>query len=109
MERPRPLPFFLIYLVAGIGFGFAQKGGLYTLAVPLLLTFVAVPIFDALMGIDTRDPAEAAPGAFASAIFRLATWVAVPAQAAATRSSPRCRARCSRFPCPMATRSSPAA
>jgi len=82
MERPRPLSFFLIYLVAGIGFGFAQRGGLYTLVAPLLLTFVAVPIFDALVGIDTRDPADPAPGAFASAIFRLAMWVAVPVQAA---------------------------
>jgi len=81
-ERPRPLAFFLIYLVAGIGFGFAQRGGLYTLVVPLLLTFVAVPIFDALMGIDTCNPADSAPSEVASAVFRLATWLAVPVQAA---------------------------
>jgi alkane 1-monooxygenase len=79
---PSPLPFFSIYLVCGVGLWFVVKGGLYTLLAPLAMTFVAVPVFDILMGIETRNPTESPPGRYASAIFRFATWLAVPAQAA---------------------------
>jgi alkane 1-monooxygenase len=80
--RQNPLPFFLIYVVTGIGFWFAAKGGFYTLVAPLALTFVAVPLFDALIGVDTRNPPESPPGPAAKRLFRLATWLAVPVQAA---------------------------
>jgi alkane 1-monooxygenase len=78
---PSPLPFFSIYLVCGVGLWFVLKGGLYALIAPLAVTFVAVPIFDALMGIEIRNPPESPPRRYARAIFRLATWLAVPAQA----------------------------
>ena len=78
----RALPFFLIYLVSGIGFALALRGGYYTFVAPLVMTFVAVPVFDALIGLDIRNPSDAAPGPLARALFRLATWVAVPSQAA---------------------------
>lgn len=74
------LPFFLIYFVSGVGFWLARKGGYYTLVAPLAMTFVAVPLFDALIGVDRRDPSDAAPGPLATALFRLATWLAVPSQ-----------------------------
>jgi len=76
------LPFFLIYLVSAIGFALAVQGGFYTLVAPLAMTFVAVPLFDALIGLDTRNPPDAPPGRLARALFRLATWLAVPSQAA---------------------------
>jgi alkane 1-monooxygenase len=76
------LPFFLIYLVSGTGFALALRGGYYTFVAPLAMTFVAVPLFDALIGLDTRNPSDAPPGRLASALFRLATWIAVPSQAA---------------------------
>jgi len=76
------LPFFLIYLVSGIGFALALRGGYYTFVAPLVMTFVAVPLFDALIGLDTRNPSDAPAGPLARALFRLATWVAVPSQAA---------------------------
>ena len=76
------LPFFLIYLVSGLGFALALRGGYYTFVAPLAMTFVAVPLFDALIGRDTRNPSDASPGRLARALFRLATWIAVPSQAA---------------------------
>jgi alkane 1-monooxygenase len=79
---PSPLPFLSIYLICGLGLWFVLKGGVYTLLAPLALTFVAVPIFDALMGIELRNPTEAPAGRFATLMFRLATWLAVPGQAA---------------------------
>jgi len=75
------LPFFLIYLVSAIGFGLARRGGYYTFVAPLAMTFVAVPLFDALIGLDTRNPSDTAPDRWAAVLFRLATWVAVPSQA----------------------------
>jgi len=81
-REPSVLPFFSIYLVCGLGFWFAVKGGLYTLIAPLAMTFVAVPVFDALMGLESRNPTESPPGRYASTLFRFATWLAVPAQAA---------------------------
>jgi alkane 1-monooxygenase len=77
-----PLSFFIIYLVAGSGFLIGLKGGFYTLAAPLGITFVAVPIVDVLMGIDTRNAPERPPGRLAMLTLRLATWLAIPAQAA---------------------------
>jgi len=76
------LPFFLIYLVSGFGFALALRGGAYMFVAPLAMTFVAVPLFDALIGLDPRNPSEAPPTRLARALFRLATWVAVPSQAA---------------------------
>jgi alkane 1-monooxygenase len=76
-----PLPFFSIYAVSAVGFWIALRGGPYVLAAPLLMTFVAVPLFDVLMGVNTRNPPESAPGPCAAVLFRLATWLAVPAQA----------------------------
>lgn len=76
------LPFFLIYLVSAVGLWLAQKGGYYTLVAPLAITFVAVPLFDALVGLDTHDVPDRAPSPLAAALFRLATWLAVPSQAA---------------------------
>ena len=81
MGKPSVLPFFSIYLICGVGLWFALKGGLYTLIAPLAMTFVAVPVFDAWMGIDSRNPTESPPGRFASTVFRFATWLAVPVQA----------------------------
>ena len=81
-DGPSPLAFFSIYLVSAIGLYFCQRGGWYTLVSPLVMTFVAVPVFDVLMGVDTRNPSEAPPGLLARAIYRLATWVAVPVEAA---------------------------
>ena len=81
-DGPRPLAFFSIYLVTAIGFYFCQRGGWYTLVSPLAMTFVAVPAFDLLMGVDTRNPAEAPPGLLARVLYRVATWVAVPVQLA---------------------------
>jgi alkane 1-monooxygenase len=81
-QARRALPFFLIYLVSGVGFWLALKGGWYTLIGPLAMTFVAVPVFDALIGVDGRNPSDAAPGPLALALFRLATWLAIPSQGA---------------------------
>ena len=81
-REPSVLPFSSIYLVCGVGFWFAVKGGLYTLVAPLAMTFVAVPVFDALMGVDSRNPAPSPPARYTRTMFRLATWLAVPAQAA---------------------------
>jgi alkane 1-monooxygenase len=77
-----PLPFFLIYLVAGSAFLVGLKGGWYTLLAPLVTTFVLVPIFDVAIGVDRRNPTEAEPGLVARAAFRLAIWLVLPAQVA---------------------------
>ena len=77
-----PWSFFLIYLVAGTGFSIGLRGGWYTLLAPLGITFVAVPLLDALVGLNTENPGETAPRRTALAVFRLATWLAVPGQAA---------------------------
>ena len=77
---PSPLSFFLIYVVTGVGLWLASRGGYYMLVAPLAVTFVAVPILDALMGVDRRNPDDAPPGAAATAMLRLATALAVPAQ-----------------------------
>jgi hypothetical protein len=71
-ERQNPLPFFLIYSSPGSASGSRRARGIYTLVAPLALTFVAVPLFDAMIGIDTRNPPESPSGPFATAIFRLA-------------------------------------
>ncbi len=81
-QGARPLAFFSIYLVSAIGFYFCLRGGWYTLVSPLAMTFVAVPAFDILMGVDTRNPPEASPGWPAAAVYRLATWMAVPVEVA---------------------------
>jgi alkane 1-monooxygenase len=75
-----PLPFFAIYAVVAVGFWFAFKGGLYTLVAPLAMTFVAVPLFDVLLGVDTRNPPPSGPGGWATLMFRFATWLALPVQ-----------------------------
>jgi alkane 1-monooxygenase len=77
-----PFSFFAIYLLTGVGLWLASLGGIYTLLAPVGLTFVAVPILDVLVGIDTRNSPEAPPSAFKSALFRLATWLAIPLQGA---------------------------
>lgn len=79
-EDPTPLAFFSIYVVTAIGLYFCQRGGWYTLLSPLVMTFVAVPVFDVLMGVDRRNPLETPPGRVAHGIYRLATWIAVPVQ-----------------------------
>jgi alkane 1-monooxygenase len=78
---PAAFSFFTIYLVAGSGFLVGLKGGFYTLLAPIVTTFVMVPIADVLLGVDTRNPAEKPRGRAALAAFRLATWLAIPAQA----------------------------
>ena len=45
---------------------------------PLGVTFGLVPIVDVLMGVDSRNPREQAPGLPARVLFRIATWLAVP-------------------------------
>lgn len=79
---PSPLPFFSIYAISSVALWFALKGGLYTLVAPLAMTFVAVPLFDALIGIESRNPTETPAGRLSKGLFRLATWLAVPAQGA---------------------------
>jgi alkane 1-monooxygenase len=59
----------------------ALKGGVYTLIAPIAVTFVAVPILDLLIGVDTQNAAESPPGALKATTFRLATWLALPVQA----------------------------
>ena len=73
-----PLAFFLIYCLVALGFTLAARGGWYLVLAPLGLTFIVVPVFDALIGLDTRNPPEQDPGPFARALFRLATWLALP-------------------------------
>jgi alkane 1-monooxygenase len=80
-EGPRPLAFFSIYLITAFGLYLCQRGGWYTLISPVAMTFAAVPIFDVLIGVDLRNPAEASPGRLARAVYRVATWIAVPVQA----------------------------
>src|SRR5438552_13738373 len=77
-EGPTPLAFFSIYDVTAIGLYLCQRGGWYTLLSPLAMTFVAVPVFDVLLGVDRRNPPETPPGRVARVIYRLATWIAVP-------------------------------
>jgi alkane 1-monooxygenase len=77
-----PLAFFSVYLFTGIGLWIAQHGGYYVLAAPVGLTFVAIPIFDALLGLHTGNPTESSPPPLARVAFRLATWLAVPVQVA---------------------------
>jgi len=81
-DGARPLAFFSIYLTTAIALWFCLRGGWYTLVSPLVMTFVAVPTFDVLMGVDTRNPSEAPPGRMAAAAYRLAAWLAVPVEAA---------------------------
>ena len=75
-----PLTFFLVYLLTGLGLWLASMGGIYTLVIPIGLTFVAVPLLDVLIGADTRNSPETPPSAFKRALFRLATWFAIPVQ-----------------------------
>lgn len=76
------LPFFAVYGVTAISLWFVQLGGWYTLVTPLAMTFVAVPAFDVLLGVEARNPpGNLAPNKLALFLFRLATWIAVPAQA----------------------------
>jgi alkane 1-monooxygenase len=77
-----PLPFFLIYLLVGLGLWLASMGGIYLLLVPIGLTFVAIPVLDLVIGVDAKNPPEAPPSAFRTALFRLAAWLAVPVQGA---------------------------
>lgn len=76
-----PLVFFLIYALTGVGLWIASHGGVYTLAAPLAVTFVAIPILDALIGVDTRNPGESPARPLQATLFRLATWLAFPLQA----------------------------
>jgi alkane 1-monooxygenase len=75
-----PLSFFLIYALTGIGLWLSSRGGIYTIAVPVGLTFLAIPVLDLLLGVDTRNSPEAPPSASKLWLFRLATWLAVPLQ-----------------------------
>jgi alkane 1-monooxygenase len=75
-----PLAFFLIYVLTGIGLWIASQGGVYTLVAPLAITFVAIPILDAVIGVDTRNAAEAAASPLRATLFRAATWLALPLQ-----------------------------
>jgi len=69
-EGPGPLSFFLIYAVTGSFLLLAMKGGYYTLVAPLAATFVAVPLLDWAIGVDTRNRATP-PRAFTTAISGL--------------------------------------
>jgi alkane 1-monooxygenase len=73
-----PLVFFLIYCLVAFGLWIALHGGWYLVLAPLGLTFVAVPLLDALIGLDTRDPPEQEPTPFSRGLYRLANWLAVP-------------------------------
>jgi alkane 1-monooxygenase len=78
---PNPLRFFTVYLLTGIGMWVAIRGGAYTLFGPMAMTFVAVPLFDGLLGVDTRNPPDWTPSPLRRNMFRLATWLALPVQA----------------------------
>jgi alkane 1-monooxygenase len=78
---PGPHAFFLIYAITGSFLWVASRGGYYTLVAPLAVTFVAVPLLDLVIGVDPRN-ATLLPSAFRAAVFRLATWLALPIQAA---------------------------
>lgn len=76
----RALPFLVIFLLPlGVARGFAH-GGLFAFVTPFVV-FGVVPLLDALLGLDTRNPSddEARGGRWA---FRLLTWLAVPVQGA---------------------------
>jgi alkane 1-monooxygenase len=75
-----PLAFFLIYALTGVGLWIASAGGVYTLVAPIAVTFVAIPILDALIGVDTRNPDESPASPLKATMFRLATWLALPLQ-----------------------------
>lgn len=75
-----PLRFLLVYLLTLLGLWLASLGGIYTLVAPIGLTFVAVPLLDVLIGVDTRNSPDTPPSAFKRALFRLATWSAIPLQ-----------------------------
>jgi len=79
---PGPFGFFLVYFVTALGLLITQRGGLYVLAGPIAIAFVAVPLLDAIIGSDDRNPPEAPPRARTLVAFRLATWFAVPFEAA---------------------------
>src|SRR5262249_57819358 len=57
-------------------------GGWFALLTPLVVTFVVVPIFDLLAGVDTRNPGAETPRPAARALLRLATCLAVPVEVA---------------------------
>jgi alkane 1-monooxygenase len=76
----RALRFYFIYLVLGAAFWLGLQGGWFTVIAPLGVTFVLVPIFDALIGIDASNPPEQAPPPLDGAALRLATWLAVPVE-----------------------------
>jgi alkane 1-monooxygenase len=81
-DGPGPLVFFMIYGAVSVAVWVAASGGWYTVIAPLGITFLAVPLFDALIGADTRNPSEREPSLVARGMFRLATWLAIPTQAA---------------------------
>lgn len=79
-QGPGPLSFFLIYAIAGSFLLVAAQGGYFTLVAPLAATFVAVPLLDVVIGVDTRNAATL-PGSRKAVLFRLATWLTLPVQA----------------------------
>ena len=80
--KPSVLPFFVIHLVVGAGFWLGLLGGWFSVLAPLGITFAVVPVFDALMGVDRRNPPETAPGLASRLLFGLATWLVVPVELA---------------------------
>jgi len=80
--KARAAPFFSIYVVMSGALLVGLRGGWCTLLAPLVTTFVLVPIFDAVIGVDARDPPDQPPGRAARAAFRAAIWLAAPVQAA---------------------------
>jgi alkane 1-monooxygenase len=81
-ESANPLVFFMIYAIVIVAVSIAARGGWYMVVAPLGITFFAVPVLDVLIGADTRNPPEREPSVLAAALFRLATWLALPTQAA---------------------------
>ena len=77
-DPPHPTRFFVIYLVLGGTAAIALQGGWWAVIAPLGVTFGLVPIVVVLMGVDSRNPREQAPGLPARVLFRIATWLAVP-------------------------------
>lgn len=76
----RALPFFLAFMLPALVVTGVELGGVWTLA-PLLLVFVAIPLLDALIGLDTRNPDESTPHRW---LFDLPLLAWVPVQLGTT-------------------------
>jgi len=73
--------YFIIYLLPLSVWAGYMLGGLYNF-MTLILVFGLLPLLDAVLGINTRNPAEKEEeGLAAESSYRYVTWVCVPLQA----------------------------